>query len=194
MNLLKQLEEYTKYSRGLGSNVTELFYRNETIKGVDFSKFDLNNAVFLDSHFSDCKLNNVYMSGTNFGGSTFDKCLFDSNTINKAEWDYVRILRCKLNGISSFRTFYLSAVIEETEAYRCEFSRCSFSESSMSGCSFRECYFRDCNFDRIDFANVTFSHCAFEDCQISNKKGLNLSECKIYKTEDGNTVKSKYLQ
>ena len=87
MNLIENLERYTKYANGNESCAGELVVEDEVVNNVDFSKYDLNNSYFGGVTFNNCDFSNVYLSGSNFGGSIINKCNFKDNQLVKAEWD-----------------------------------------------------------------------------------------------------------
>ena len=159
MNLIENLERYTKYANGNESCAGELVVEDEVVNNVDFSKYDLNNSYFGGVTFNNCDFSNVYLSGSNFGGSIINKCNFKDNQLVKAEWDDMHFIDVVAIGINAFRTTFMYGDFTKITFKDCSFTKCIFDDSSLDEVRFENCRFESTSFNNCKFKNVFFLGC-----------------------------------
>lgn len=165
MNLMDDLIKYTEYSSGNESKKCILEYEDINIEGFDFSKFDLNNSFFCGVNFDKCNFSNVYLSGSNFGGSFLKECILKENIINKATWDDMIFEKTKILSMNAFRTTFMYGKFQDTDFLECHLEKCSLTNSD-----FKNVYFRGCIIIDTDFMECKLDNVKFIGCKLDNVK------------------------
>lgn len=167
----ENLIKYTEYARGSTSVECSLQYSDINISNLDFSKYDLNNSAFCGVEFNLCDFSNVYLSGSNFGGSVLKDCIFRENIIKKASWDDMTFEQVRINLMNAFRTTFMFGKFLNTDFEKCHIDRCSFSGSELVNVYFRESVITDTDFTDCKLENVYFTGCKLKN--VSFDEGVN---------------------
>lgn len=146
----------------IGSEISGLQLKYNTVDTCDFSNSDISNSHFhysnlVKNSFRDCSLKEVEFlqnqikncdfSGADFTGAVFKVNAFLKNTISGAVWDHT--------------TFYLT-----------QFTDIVF-DGTLNGCSFE-----NCEFSRVIFQNATLTDTFFK---IDGMKRIRFINCKADK-------------
>lgn len=166
MNLMDNLIKYTEYSKGNISKKCSLEYQDIDIAEFDFSKFDLNNSLFLGVNFFKCDFTSVYLSGSNFGGSFFQECVLKENVIRKAYWDDVVFQKTKITLMNAFRTTFMYGNFQDSDFYVGHFENCFLMNSNFQNVNFIECTMIDTDFSECKFDNVQFIKCKLQNVKF----------------------------
>ena len=132
MDLRNNLIKYMEYSKGDLSKKCSLEYEDIDIIEFDFSEFDLNNSCFVGVNFDKCDFTNVYLSGSNFGGSVLKECILKENVIKKAAWDDMVFEKTQILSMNTFRTTFMYGKFRESNFTECHIEKCSFSNSNLT--------------------------------------------------------------
>ncbi len=169
--LTKKLIQYTQYSQGDLEKRCELHYEDIMIDNFDFSKYDLNNALFLGVYFENCDFTNVYLSGSYFGGSTMNNCILKNNTLRKANWDCITVSHTEISKLDLFRTTIMDASFDHVNITSSKLERCLLSSSHINNVEFYGCSIIDTDFG-YTLQNVEFYECSIIDtdfgCTLQN--------------------------
>lgn len=165
MNLIDNLIKYTEYAKGNNCEACSLEYSEISISDLDLSKYDLNNSLFLGVCFTLCDFSDVYLSGSNFGGSVLKKCILKNNIIRKALWDDMLFEESTISSMSAFRTTFMFGKFKNVSFEDCNISKCTFSDSELNNV-----YFRDSHLVDTDFTNCKLENVHFERCKLENVK------------------------
>ena len=166
MNIIENLEKYTEYARGEESLKCKLEYEDIDLSNIDFSKYDLNNSFFGGVEFLLCDFSNVYLSGSNFGGSSMKECILNKNIIRKATWDDMILESMKINLMDAFRTSFMYGKFTDIIFNKCFLEKCSFANSELINVYFVECTVIDTDFTECRLEDVHFKGCKMENTKF----------------------------
>lgn len=176
MDIIENLIRYTEYSKGNLSKKCSMEYEDIDIRDMIFSEYDLNNSSFCGVNFFSCDFSDVYLSGSNFGGSYFGNCILKENIIKKAVWDDIIFERTEISLMDAFRTTFMFGRFLDTRFSKCCMNRCLFTESEFKNVDFIESTFVDADFTKCKFENVHFIDCKFENVVFDK----NLKEQEVF--------------
>lgn len=169
--LKKYLEDYTEFSKGDMTKEILLDIRDTNIDMVDFSPYDLNNSAFLGVTFNNCSFDNVYLDGSNFGGSIFKRCKFCGNSLKKADWGYIYMIQTHVKDMDAFRTEFFDINLEDCTFYNCAFNRCIIcnkKDTRIKNTVFKSCVFESTNLKDCDYESTVFDSCIFKNAMIGD--------------------------
>lgn len=169
MNLIDDLIKYTEYAKGNTCEECRLEYNDINISNLDLSKYDLNNSFFCGVKFTLCDFSDVYLSGSNFGGSVLKDCIFKENIIKKASWDDMVFEQVTIRLMDAFRTTFMFGKFLNTCFDECHINKCSFSDSKLMNVYFKDSIIIDTDFNDCEIENVHFVRCKFENVKFDDK-------------------------
>lgn len=173
------LERYTKYNNGDESCKCKLLVEDTTIDNLDFSPYDLGGGAFLGVNFNVCTFKKVYLSNSNFGGSSFYECLFHNNTLRKSEWNNITSNLCTIYELDTFRTEFMESTFVYNNICDSKIIKCYFDDSKFQYTAFVNCEFENVSFKNCKFGNTTFENCSFKDTEFDEELiGVQFENCK----------------
>lgn len=176
MDLIDDLIKYTEYSKGYICEKCSLEYSDIDISNLNLSEYDLNNSVFCGVKFSLCDFSNVYLSGSNFGGSVLKECILKNNIIKKASWDDMTFEQIEIYLMNAFRTTFMFGKFLNTYFEECYISKCTFSDSELVNVQFRDSIIIDTDFMDCKLENVHFVGCKLENVKFDE----GISHCNVF--------------
>ena len=171
--LLKLLKDYNRYQKGELTEPCELIIKNRKIARFDFSKYDLGSTCFLSIEFYSCGFRDVYLDYSNFGGSIFNHCILENNSLIKAYWNNVKMVNTTIKSQNALKTEFMNIELNDSLIEDSSFQKCIFTnleQSTIKNVTFINCTFNACTFANCIFRNVKFVKCAFCDTEIIFEK------------------------
>ena len=92
----------------------------------------MNNSYFGGVYFEKCDFSNVYLSGSNFGGSFFNDCILEKNDNKKSTWDDITIDNSKISEMDAFKSSFMYGKFHNSQFIRCNFEITYFDGSEVS--------------------------------------------------------------
>ena len=115
--------------------------------------------------FEKCDFSNVYLSGSNFGGSFLKDCILENNDNRKSTWDDITIENLTISEMDAFKSSFMYG-----KFHNIQFVRCNFEFNIFDGSEFMNVSFIDCNVNCVDFSKCIFSNVIFSECKLENVK------------------------
>lgn len=173
MDIDDLLKRYTAYSLHESDVPVEVLIQEMKIDNFDFSKYDLNNTLWLEVLFSQCDFSDVYLSGASICGSEFFECIFKNNRFVKGKADYATFKNSSIVKLNAFRTSFYEAlfdnvVISDSKIVVCMINKANFSKVKFVNTDLRESSFQD-----AVFKDVIFSNCILDNNNFNNIEGIH---------------------
>ena len=171
MNILAELQKYTDYSLGKSKEQMEIKYEDTSLEKLVFTGFDLNNTEFLEVIFNNCDFTDVYLSGSNLSGSTFEECILKRNTFRKGKAEYVTFRQTVITDLDSFRTSFYGSCFNDLIIENSIMKNCFIARANSTNIVFKNTDLTNTSFKHSKFSNVRFVDCKldgvnFEDVEI----------------------------
>jgi uncharacterized protein YjbI with pentapeptide repeats len=152
--------------RFIGSDMSDLFLKDNNFDRCDFTGSKFNNCKIEKSNFeknlfSDCSLRETefsgsYIQGSDFSGANFSKMIFKSggfekNTIARTIWNNTIFIDTKIVDI------VFEGTLHDCSFEKCGFKRVTFQNSTLINIFFKHNYtlkqvkFIDCKADRLTY-------------------------------------------
>jgi len=149
----------------IGSDLSGLILKSNHVDACDFSRSDISNSHFHNSHlvnnlFKDCSLNETEFSGSHikscdFSGADFTGTVIKSSSFQKNTITSVTLNRTSFNA-TDICDMVFEGTIEDCSFENCTFSKVTFQNSKLINTFFKSrrlknIVFIDCQADRMTY-------------------------------------------
>ncbi len=169
-----------KNCKFIGSELTGLILKGNSIDNCDFASTDMRNSQFkssifsksgfiacslIDTKFEASEIKNCNFTNTDFSGTEFSNGNFQNNLIESAIWK-----------LTSFRTTHLADLIFTSDLEDCSFEYCSFSKVIFKSSTLRNTFFKCKTLKNIKFVDCQADRMTYEFLKNGKAKltGLTL--------------------
>lgn len=154
-----------KNCKFIGSDLSDLTLKGNSIVGCDFSNSNMRNSKIQGSYLVDNKFMDCSLIDAEFSGSEVKDCNFSKANFSGVEFKSMELKNCLVENVvwnlSSFEMSHISDTVFSGAIEECSFENCSFSKVTFKKATIINTFFKgrklkgiqfiDCQADRLTY-------------------------------------------